>query len=345
MMKTKGSTVALCLSCLFAVLSFAGSSSALAGGSLVGNGGGGILDNGKIHVLDLYEAGTAKAPFIEKTSDEDRDLVFRKWNPEVDFDHRLLAQKLDELNHRFTNLGNFVADAFDFFEVTFADDPLTLLCDEEAPCRPGQVQLAIRRFRSIYLDRQLWRQLDAEQKIALLIHEGIYSYARVECDQTKMCRQISREIRPIVGQLFSPNRDKDHELLSLILQRLDIKELHIPRSYFSVSFWWPSMFAGRPSPQPLQWEGTAGSLEFEKKIEDYCLHSGNAQGKQFWLMLNREKSFRSVSPVEFSALYGNQWAFRGFIHEMYSSRMFTNTDCKTISQDMTNWSKHWPTWL
>lgn len=344
MMQTKGFTGDFCLACLFAVLSFVGGSTALAGGSLVGNGGGGILDGGKIYVLDLYETGTAKAPFIEKSLGANRDFTFSKWNAEVDFDHRLLAQKIDELNRRFTDLGDFVVDAFNFFAVTFADEPLTLLCDEEAPCRPGQVQLAIRRFRSIYLDRQMWRQLDAEQKVALLIHEGVYSYARVKCDPSGMCRQVSHEIRPIVGQLFSPNHDKDPELLPLILQRLDLRELHVPRPHFSISFWRPSTFVGKSLPQPLQWNGTADSPELKKKIEDYCLSAG-IKGEQFSLTVNRETGLRSVLPIEFPAPYGNQWAFRGFAHEMHSSRIFDGTDCITIAQDVADGVKHWPIWF
>lgn len=309
-----------------------------AGGTVVGNGGGGIIDHGKLYVLDLFEAGTAKTPHFEGASQH--ELVFSQWDTEVDYDHRLLARKIDELNDRFSGLGDMIVTALKFFRLTFAERSLALTCD--GPCLPGQVQLAIRRYRTVYLDRELWKKLDDAQKIALLIHEGVYSYAKIHCNRAKVCRQVSRSVRPIVGLLFAPDRSKDSEISTWIRERLRIDGLYPGRldesMHFTVEHW------PREDKAFMKFKWPTDSAIAQKEIYEFCLKGKNQEEDLISLALDGSRVVSSVFVDPYDATYGLQWGFYGLVHEKRSTQILMAVDCETVSRQAVDWPKTWRVW-
>ncbi|WP_374029637.1 hypothetical protein [Bdellovibrio bacteriovorus] len=169
----------------------------------IGNGGEGVLENGQIYVRDLYEQKSHLNPWFGNTSLMSLREAWSRTNLETYFseERSLVLRKLTDIESVSPGLGFATLEALDKYAYLFVDE-LELL-ENDSPSVPDskRVQIAIRRYKTVYISNAAWTKMSPESKAALLIHEGIYGLGRVTCNQ-KICEQKSREVRPVVGQLF-----------------------------------------------------------------------------------------------------------------------------------------------
>jgi hypothetical protein len=195
--------------------------SALAGKE-AGNGGNGLLIGGTPYVLDLVEAGVEKAPYFSQGTIDpairSKIAVYLKQFPEI---INPLSSKLTEVEAISPIMAWSLVEAFRFFNIRVVDDALVNIHDDDSVVDydpANLVQLAIRRGASIFLSGKWWPQLKVEQKVALMVHEIIYSFQNVkevrhfvgykangEPHFEWSDGQESSGARAITGFLFSPD--------------------------------------------------------------------------------------------------------------------------------------------
>lgn len=186
---------------LFSYLSYAG--------ILVGNGGEGFLENKKIYVRDLYDAGIHQSPYFGEVA-ETRWLDWHKASniKSIGVSETLLAKKLTDINKMEPHLGTWISQIINQYSWIFTEKELSLLLDD-APIKKdsekNRVQIANRDLNTIRINSKAWKALSEEQKIALVIHEAIYSMVKPECKNPPTCtefRQPSRIAREVVAIVF-----------------------------------------------------------------------------------------------------------------------------------------------
>lgn len=190
-----------------------GTSYALAGGKEAGNGGGGVLEEGKPYLLDLVESGIEKAPFFDTTVEADpvyKARVAQAFSSLPDTPNELVSQKLTEISHLDQVLAASLMKVMELYFWKPIDFTLVHIPDEETviDIDPSlQVQLAARLEHSIEINAMAWEQLDQANKAALIFHEALY--ALLVPDQVTTAtgvtyyQQSSPRAREIVGYLFS----------------------------------------------------------------------------------------------------------------------------------------------
>lgn len=180
-----------------------------------GNGGDGLLINGKIYVLDLVEAGVEDAPYFDLSIP--LDPVIKSAVRELKLagtPSDLLIRKLSEIKRAFAPMGVAMAQTLGLFDWRLVNSALMDIRDENSVLsRKNLMQLAIRRGNIIFIDRSLWAKLGEKQKVALLIHELVYAMMETKEACQGPCNdlndfystQSSEQARKIVGFMFSPS--------------------------------------------------------------------------------------------------------------------------------------------
>lgn len=188
---------------------------------LVGNGGQGVLLENRIVVRDLYERGTDSGPYFgAEIAPAVRERLRgspagRVMGGDVD----LLLRKLTDFYRLWPMLGLAVTQSVGHFSIQVAGErlrPLPQDPDHDLPV----VQLAVRQKNHLILSPD-WRRLDGAQRAALLIHEGLYTLLKVDCDPLA-CDQYSIYVRDLVGDAFSKARLASASYLNLLERRLDL---------------------------------------------------------------------------------------------------------------------------
>ncbi|WP_374074607.1 hypothetical protein [Bdellovibrio bacteriovorus] len=190
----------------------------------IGNGGEGVLENGQIYVRDLYEQKSHLNPWFGTNSAASLREAWNRTNLEKYFseERSLVIRKLTDIENIYPGLGFATLEALDKYSYLFVDQ-LELL-ENDSPSVPDskRVQIAIRRYKTVYMSTAAWTKMSPESKAALLVHEGIYGLGRLTCKQN-VCEQKSREVRPVVGQLFFSTVGT--ELQKIIREVLEVKSL------------------------------------------------------------------------------------------------------------------------
>jgi hypothetical protein len=177
-------------------------------GQLIGNGGQGIEIDGALFTRDLYERGVHRNPFVGIESDpEMRDRILNLRVPEgFHFNRALLANKLTEMNGRFSGLGDHVFRALRRYEWSLIDVPLprTDECGDAGQGVSVQdwVQIANRVRDTIYVNRKNWQLLSEIGQVSLLIHEGLYSLLKPIPGIDGAYRQDGAQARRLAGAFF-----------------------------------------------------------------------------------------------------------------------------------------------
>lgn len=182
---------------------------------LWGNGGLVVYDQGKLVVIELHGNpqpyfGKDMDPHLREQVRHSPAAQLLKLNPE------LLTRKLTDLNKVRKNLGQHVLTILDNHVILLDPRPL------QVPFAPYQVDVAaVRTSRVITFSEAFFDYMDPEQKIALFLHEGIYSLVRLDCSGQE-CMQSAFKARPIVASLFKPDLEHNTALRSAINSDLAI---------------------------------------------------------------------------------------------------------------------------
>lgn len=218
-----------CLALQTPSLSWAGRGS----GHFVGNGGEVLRISGQFYLRDLYEGGVHLNPFVGDSIDEtirrriQNSAQVQSLN-ELGVDPVLLAKKLTDLNTLSPNLGHYVLSAIEYYQWNIVASSLGKLQDT-APVldipEADRFVAANRLMNSIRLanspDLPLWDLLSAEGRVALVLHEALYSLTQVECENRdrSRCAQNPLFSREAVAAVFSENQVKKASISLLLLRQ------------------------------------------------------------------------------------------------------------------------------
>ena len=179
----------------FLILSM--SASAWSKPNVIGNGGHGILVSNQIFLLDLVECNCHLKPYFGDTSISDSRLINTLsgiFTPEV---ITLLQRKIYDISKFDKILAESVIVSLQKLRWSISDTHL-LLIDVDTVVAGKLVQAAVRTNDLVTISSKVWNQLDSENKAALIIHEVIYTTAKI-IDGKKP----SFKIRLLTGLLFS----------------------------------------------------------------------------------------------------------------------------------------------
>lgn len=175
----------------------------------IGNGGAGVMVDGKPVLLDLYEMGFTTG-FIERQIDvHDEYMKAAQTVTALTIDEQiLLAKKLTEIHQVSPRLAVFLAGALrEYFWPVIAGN-LNVI-PEVSPLNVETIQLANRLGSVVRLQKSYWELLDSPNRVALVLHEVAYAYAPVEPQtaQGAISKQDSVPVRELIGVLFLHSTD------------------------------------------------------------------------------------------------------------------------------------------
>ncbi|MGZ3776007.1 MAG: hypothetical protein ACXVCN_20005 [Bdellovibrio sp.] len=187
--------------------------SAFAGPRIVGNGGVGIVIDNKVYMLDLFERGVHQNAYYNDTITgrswvEDKlNHVFQMTNL-ADVPLKKAAKKISEVLAQNYFAGSMLVKSIEALDWRLIDSELVTLEDTESPIAGNLVQIAVRQENIVFINKNLWDKMDADNKLALIIHEAFYFWSQTDTLSTKEGihyeKQSAPEARSITGLLFSP---------------------------------------------------------------------------------------------------------------------------------------------
>ncbi|KYG61421.1 hypothetical protein AZI86_17050 [Bdellovibrio bacteriovorus] len=189
----------------------------------VGNNGDGVLVHDEIYLRDLYEMGIHKTPWF---GSDVVPAIQSRWAQSPLFgtfatEAPLLVQKFSDAEKVTPGLGAVLISSLNRMKFTFSSDEKIFVDNVE----PGFVALAVRIYENVYINEKLWQKMASQQRVALLIHEGLYSFAKTSCGEDFLtCKQSSEEIRPLVAQLFQETHPVD--FIDQLFSKLKIAPLY-----------------------------------------------------------------------------------------------------------------------
>ena len=197
---------------ILTVLVTIASLSVYAGPRIVGNGGLAIEENGKLYMLDLYERSIHRAPYynLEVKPYQHVQQSMTKIFSMADLDRvpvDLLIQKMSEVYAKNYDLGQSLEKALKKIDWRLVDSQLSPSEDARSPI-DGMVfrQVAIRLKNIVFISRPLWEKMDANNKVALLLHEAAYFFTpptHVDTKDEKYSFQNALAARTLTGLLFT----------------------------------------------------------------------------------------------------------------------------------------------
>lgn len=189
---------------LFSALSFAST-------QVVGNGGDGFRDNGKIYSFDLFEHHMHRNAALSSEEPNPLHLArIRKsipiLSPELAW---LLGAKLQQAYLISPSFALSILKAIEFYRWEFSSSRLPDIDDENLgknqQYKNKLVQLAVRSHYTITIDEVYFSSMDDVNKIALLFHEAAHAIIKPQTDDSgNFDYQDAKQVRAIIAELFSP---------------------------------------------------------------------------------------------------------------------------------------------
>lgn len=310
------------------------------GNIFVGNGGEGVKWNGRVIVRDLYSEGV-REPFFGPTQDSAMQAQLARSGlvAKLALNREKLARKLSDLNRVKKGLGNIVLLTLDKYRIAMVDGELPLVPDGGSLPEEMRVQLAIRRYMQIFISRQRFAALDEEQRIALLVHEALYSLVNISCKMDS-CEQFPDSVRKIVGRLFQPNGENNAELKALLDSELALpsgeavcRELPLA---VSARFWKQEGDAHVPSGSALAREAWAyHSPMAEQMFSDtaaFCDSLPSLPGSQL-LSLDGEFQYLTISPYVYQSSFGQQQGVRLEVRSLRLKRFWPGSSKESCTEE------------
>ncbi|KYG65399.1 hypothetical protein AZI87_12690 [Bdellovibrio bacteriovorus] len=144
------------------------------------NGGKGIVVGEKAYLLDLLERSPYDASLPSKTTfvlGLKKEAVFRLFP--ASFPREKIYRKLIDLNQFSPEVMMHLYNTARRLQWELVEGPLVLTTDDNFVDGHWKgyplVQFAERRVNAIRIDRKMWHRLDDVNKVALVLHEIVYS--------------------------------------------------------------------------------------------------------------------------------------------------------------------------
>ncbi|MFN8791599.1 MAG: hypothetical protein ACK5Y2_09120 [Bdellovibrionales bacterium] len=199
-------------------------------GHSVGNGGDGIVLDGRVYLYDLVEHGLHKNPYwapgntVTQDLQELVDVNLERLSPAV---RKLVALKISEVAKVDAVFAALLKLALKTFQWHLIEDfSLVEINDEDGSDvmipRDRFKQVAVRSLGSIKIDQSLIENMDSENQAALVLHELIYGvlpirWTKIELPASKsievgqpsrfidVAYQSSQLARQITAYVFTPS--------------------------------------------------------------------------------------------------------------------------------------------
>ncbi|MBL7542740.1 MAG: hypothetical protein JNL11_02940 [Bdellovibrionaceae bacterium] len=174
----------------------------------IGNGGEVYKINNQYYVRDLVEAEAHLQPHFNCSVGSLAGLDLDKLNI-LEIDSQLLGRKLCDFDTVAPGMGKLIIETINFHSWTMVSEELVLQVDD-APLltlkQAERIQAANRTLFNIRIQKNVWHKLAPAHRIALIIHEMVFSLLKISCVNESLCihyKQSSRVAREITGGLFS----------------------------------------------------------------------------------------------------------------------------------------------
>lgn len=203
----------------------------------LGNRGEGVALEEKVYLRDLYVYDLHKNPFVGKDIHAQIGERLRSFDrvPLTPPQWSLLARKISDVERAAPCMGKVLTDALFQFAWSLDELPFPLV-DEREELRPVpshmRVTVAARYLSMIHIYRPAWDKMPDEHKVALLIHELIYSLVspthRPGHGAGSPSYQNVAVVRALVAKFFTRP-----ELSSRVDIEVLTRQLALPRSAWS----------------------------------------------------------------------------------------------------------------
>ncbi len=200
---------------------------------VVGNGGDGVVIDGKMYLLDLVERGIEHAPFLDRAKPTPPmlsrmiDLAFARseFSPAL---QTIVKAKLSEIYRSRPYLAFMLAKSFGQYDWAVVNRTFQNVDDENTVIDAPLVQVAIRQGKSVFVSRAGFEQMDLGNQAALLFHEVISALAhRQENGDLVSLSYLNRKIN---SDLFVELTPENWQRLEMDAQNyLDLGDSIYPR--------------------------------------------------------------------------------------------------------------------
>lgn len=197
----------------------------------IGNGGAGVMVDGKPILLDLYEMGLTTGFYEGQIDALDQYMIAAQAVTALTvYEQVILAQKLTEIHYVSPRLALFLASALREYFWPVIDGNLNVIA-ETSPLNVETIQLANRLGSVVRLQKSYWELLDSPNRVALVLHEVAYAYAPVVTETTQglVSKQDSVPVRELIGVLFLHSTDT-----TLHIKRRVVRDQWGPLTGFSM---------------------------------------------------------------------------------------------------------------
>lgn len=173
----------------------------------VGNGGNGVQLGSKIFVYDLFIVNAQAKPYFGNEIDETLPSLPSDEAFQFTYSKTLLKRKLTDLNRIAPGLGDYILMSMKSYNWVLVDTTLTPIKIAKSaiklPAGARVVQIANRNDLIIRINRAAWEKLDGANKIALLIHEAVFSLLRPTPGDGGFMVQPADVAHKITGSFFT----------------------------------------------------------------------------------------------------------------------------------------------
>lgn len=149
-------------------------------GTEVGNGADGVIQNGRVYLVDLYEAGIHKNPYIDSHATVDKyvENEINKLFTNNLVPKKIVIQKLSEIAKHLPMVAYSIVVAMRHYKWEFTTEALPEIHHDYKSDRLGKnvptVQVAVRYDNVIKVSIEHFSKMNEANKAATILHEGIY---------------------------------------------------------------------------------------------------------------------------------------------------------------------------
>lgn len=170
----------------------------------LGNPGKGVLVQDKVFLQDLYSLGVHNNPYFgSETLSQFQEL------PDLGFSYpkELLSRKLSDIEAAVPGLGTCILESMKVYDWFIIKEDLKVITDDNDPVALPEgallIQVANRRNASIRINEDAWTKLDDANKVALIIHEAVYSFVKPKPKGDGIWEQPAETVREFTGNSFT----------------------------------------------------------------------------------------------------------------------------------------------
>lgn len=277
------------------------------------------MDNGHIHVRDLYERDLHRAPFFGGAASEKITAEYQKVSgPSLsNLQKNLLLRKLSDIEAWRPCLGTLFTRAIGSYTWVLESEALGLLPEQDVVRHfpdERRVQLANRYINTIHIHRESWQRLSDEAKVALIIHEIVYGMMSVQRSDKNLFTQNMEMTREVTALFFRRSENLSPQNQALLEQAFDFNSI---KPLACEDRFEPIVISIGSAPLNHKKQFEIRDLENQKSVEngisDLCANLRHAKDRTSLVYDFQSTRFTSSS-LSFTRLPTAREGVRGFLY-------------------------------